>query len=91
MKLLNAQIKMKFLLSTKNQVYKAKVDDFQDTKASVLGEYVPSKLNMEEGEEIAYIAVFSEYKGYMILLLKTAKSQRWICLPMKQNKSEKSL
>ncbi|MDE6751988.1 MAG: topoisomerase IV, partial [Eubacterium sp.] len=33
--------------STKNQVYKAKVDDFQDTKASVLGEYVPSKLNME--------------------------------------------
>ena len=59
--------KDEILLSTKNQVYKAKVDDFQDTKASVLGEYVPSKLNMEEGEEIAYIAVFSEYKGYMIL------------------------
>ena len=59
--------------STKNQVYKAKVDDFQDTKASVLGEYVPSKLNMEEGEEIAYIAVFSEYKGYMIFVFENGK------------------
>ncbi len=59
--------------STKNQVYKAKVDDFQDTKASVLGEFVPSKLNMEEGEEIAYIAVFSEYKGYMIFVFENGK------------------
>lgn len=59
--------------STKNQVYKAKVDDFQDTKASVLGEYVPSKLNMEESEEIAYIAVFSEYKGYMIFVFENGK------------------
>ena len=59
--------------SNKNQVYKAKVDDFQDTKASVLGEYVPSKLNMEEGEEIAYIAVFSEYKGYMIFVFENGK------------------
>lgn len=59
--------------SNKNQVYKAKIDDFQDTKASVLGEYVPSKLNMEEGEEIAYIAVFSEYKGYMIFVFENGK------------------
>ena len=59
--------------SNKNQVYKAKVDDFQDTKASVLGEYVPSKLNMDEGEEIAYIAVFSEYKGYMVFVFENGK------------------
>lgn len=59
--------------STRAQVYKAKLDDFQDTKASVLGEYVPSKLNMEEGEETAYIAVFSEYKGYMIFVFENGK------------------
>ncbi|MDE6412420.1 MAG: topoisomerase IV [Eubacterium sp.] len=59
--------------SNKCQVYKAKVDDFQDTKASVLGEYVPSKLDMEDGEEIAYIAVFSEYKGYMIFVFENGK------------------
>ena len=34
------------------QVYKAKVDDFADTKASVLGEYVPGKLEMAEGEQV---------------------------------------
>lgn len=59
--------------STKSQVYKAKLDDFQDTKASVLGEYVPSKLNMDEGEELAYIAVFSEYKGNMIFVFENGK------------------
>lgn len=59
--------------STKSQVYKAKVDDFPDTKASVLGEFVASKLNMEEGEETAYIAVFSEYRGYMIFVFENGK------------------
>ncbi len=59
--------------SNKAQVYKAKVDDFQDTKASVLGEYVASKLNMEEEEETSYIAVFSEYKGYMVFVFENGK------------------
>lgn len=57
----------------KNQVYKAKLDDFADTKASVLGEYVPAKLNMEEGEEALYITVFSEYKGYMVFIFENGK------------------
>lgn len=56
-----------------HQVYKAKVDDFQDTKASVLGEYVPSKLDMEEKEDVSYITVFSEYKGYMIFVFENGK------------------
>ena len=56
--------------TTLHQVYKAKIDDFQDTKASVLGEYIPAKLNMDEGEETAYVAVLSEYKGYMIFVFE---------------------
>ncbi len=32
------------------QVYKAKASDFADTKASVLGEYIPARLGMDEGE-----------------------------------------
>ncbi len=59
--------------TNKNQVYKAKVDDFTDTKASVLGEYIPAKLNMEDGEEALYITVFSEYKGYMIFIFENGK------------------
>lgn len=55
------------------QVYKAKVDDFVDTKASVLGEYVPSKLEMSEGEQVVYMAVVSEYTGYMIFVFENGK------------------
>lgn len=55
------------------QVYKAKVDDFADTKASVLGEYVPGKLEMAEGEQVVYTAVVSEYTGYMIFVFDNGK------------------
>ena len=55
------------------QVYKAKVDDFADTKASVLGEYVPGKLEMAEGEQVVYTAVASEYTGYMIFVFENGK------------------
>lgn len=55
------------------QVYKSRVDDFIDTKASVLGEYVPSKLEMSEGEQVVYMAVLSEYTGYMIFAFENGK------------------
>ncbi len=56
-----------------HQVYKAKLDDFQDTKASVLGEYLPGKLEMDENETILYTAVVKEYKGYMIFVFENGK------------------
>ncbi|MGN1329110.1 MAG: DNA gyrase subunit A [Eubacterium sp.] len=55
------------------QVYKSRVDDFVDTKASVLGEFVPSKLEMSEGEQIVYMAVLNEYTGYMIFAFENGK------------------
>lgn len=55
------------------QVYKSKADDFADTKASVLGEYVPSKLEMQEGEQLIYMAVVSEYTGYMLFAFENGK------------------
>lgn len=56
-----------------NQVYKSKADDFTDTKASVLGEYVPSKLEMDEDEQLVYMAVVSEYTGYMLFAFENGK------------------
>lgn len=56
-----------------HQVYKAKLDDFPDTKASVLGEYLPGKLEMEENETVFYTAVVKEYKGYMIFVFENGK------------------
>lgn len=59
--------------TNQQQVYKAKVDDFTDTKASVLGEYVASKLEMAEDEQLIYMAVLSDYTGYMIFVFENGK------------------
>ena len=59
--------------TNQHQVYKSKVDDFIDTKASVLGEYIPSKLEMGDGEQVAYMALIREYKGYMIFVFENGK------------------
>lgn len=57
----------------KCQVYKAKAMDFSDTKASVLGDYVPAKLSMDEGENAIYMAVTREYDGYMLFCFENGK------------------
>ena len=46
------------------QVYKAKIADFDDTKASVLGDFIPAKLGMEEGENVIYMAVTKDYSVF---------------------------
>ena len=55
------------------QVYKAKAADFEDTKASALGDYVPSKLHMDAGESAVYMAVTTDYKGYMLFFFENGK------------------
>lgn len=57
----------------KCQVYKARVSDFADSKASVLGDYIPSKLDMEEGENAIFMVVTKEYKGYMMFFFENGK------------------
>lgn len=57
----------------KCRVYKAKALDFSDTKASVLGEFVASALEMEQGENAVYMAVTTDYKGYMLFFFENGK------------------
>lgn len=76
------------IFTTAHQVYKAKVDDFQDTKASVLGEYVPAKLGMDEGENVSYVAVFSEYNGYMIFIFENGKLAK-VGMPVYETKTNR--
>ncbi len=59
--------------TNKHQVYKAKADDFEFTKASVLGDYVPSKLDMEPEETVSYMALLKEYNGYMLFFFENGK------------------
>ena len=55
------------------QVYKAKIADFDDTKASVLGDFIPAKLGMEEGENVIYMAVTKDYSGFMLFFFENGK------------------
>ncbi|MGX8699705.1 DNA gyrase subunit A [Caproiciproducens sp.] len=58
------------------QVYKAKANDFGDTKASVLGEYIPAKLGMDEGENALCMAVTHDYDGYMLFFFENGKAAK---------------
>lgn len=57
----------------KCQVYKAKVADFTDTKASALGDYVPAKLGMDEGENAVYMVATKDYKGMLLFAFENGK------------------
>lgn len=59
--------------SNKGQVYKSRASEFDDVKASVLGEFIPAKLGMEDGESVLYLAVTSSYEGYMVFFFENGK------------------
>ena len=59
--------------SDRSQVYKMKAADFADTKASVLGEYIPARAQMDEGESAAYMAVTYQYDGFMLFFFENGK------------------
>ena len=60
----------------KCQVYKAKASDFADTKASVLGDFLPQKLGFEDGETaVAFFAV-KEYVGHLVFFFANGKGVR---------------
>ncbi len=60
----------------KCQVYKARACDFDDSKASVLGEYIPSKLAMDEGENVIFMVVTKEYSGYLMFFFENGKAAK---------------
>lgn len=59
--------------TNKCQVYKAKVADFQDTKASLLGDYIPAKLDMEEDEYPLSMVVTKDYKGILLFVFENGR------------------
>lgn len=59
--------------TNKCQVYKSKASDFDDTKASVLGDYVPAKLQMDEGEVPLKMFVTKDYNGMFVFAFENGK------------------
>ena len=59
--------------SDKCQVYKTKTAEFDDSKASILGEFIPSKLEFEQGENAVYMTETKDYKGFMIFVFQNGR------------------
>ena len=59
--------------SNKCQVYKTKTADFADGKASVLGDYIPAKLEFDEAESAVYMVETKDYSGYMLFIFDNGR------------------
>ena len=64
------------LFTDRCQVYKVRLGEFEDSKASVLGDYLPAKLRMEDGESVIYALLPGDYSGSLLFLYENGKAAR---------------
>ena len=63
-----------FLVFTdKFQCYKSRLSDFDDGKASLLGDYLPQKLGFEPGENMVELVFCGDYKGFVLFFFENGK------------------
>ena len=62
------------------QAYKSKASAFDDTKASVMGDYIPAKLSFDEGENLRVLVPTTDYSGHIIFFFENGKAAK---VPMK--------
>ena len=55
------------------QVYKTKVSEIADTKASAFGEFIPARLGMDEGEKAVFVLKTKDYSGYLLFAFENGK------------------
>ena len=60
----------------RQQVYKTHASEFGETKASALGDYLPAKLGMDEGENVIYLTLAGDYSGFMLFLFENGKAAK---------------
>ncbi|NLW64628.1 MAG: topoisomerase IV [Clostridiales bacterium] len=64
------------IFTDRQQVYKARVSDFEDTKASALGVYLPSHLDMDEGENVVSMIMPGDYSSHVLFFFANGKAAR---------------
>lgn len=61
------------VFTDKYQVYKATLSEFDDSKASILGDYLPTKLGFDEGESVVAVCLPGDYTGFMLFAYENGK------------------
>ena len=64
------------VFTDRQQCYKTRLSDFADTKASVLGEYLPTRLGMDAGESVVWACITSDYAGHLLFFFQNGKVAR---------------
>ena len=66
-----------FLVFTdRYQCYKSRLSDFDDGKASQLGDYLPQKLGFEAGENLVALVFCGDYKGFLLFFFENGKAAK---------------
>ncbi len=58
------------------QCYKTRLSEFEDSKASVLGEYLPAKLGMDPGENVVKVVLAGDYSGFVLFFFENGKAAK---------------
>ena len=58
------------------QCYKTRLSDFEDGKASQLGDYLPQKLGMDPGESVVQVILPGDYKGFVLFFFENGKAAK---------------
>ncbi len=64
------------VFTDRQQVYKTRAADFADTKASALGDYLPTKLGMDEGESVVSLVLPGDGSGHLLFFFDNGKCAR---------------
>ena len=64
------------VFTDQQQCYKTRLSDFDDTKASVLGDYLPSKLGMDPEERAVWACIPGDFSGQLLFFFANGKAAR---------------
>ena len=64
------------VFTDRQQCYKTRMSDFEDAKASLLGDYLPTKLGFDEGESFLWACVPGDYSGQLLFFFENGKAAR---------------
>ena len=64
------------VFTDKQQCYKSRLSDFEDSKASLLGDYLPQKLGFEPGENVLHVVFPGDYKGFVMFFFENGKAAK---------------
>jgi len=64
------------VFTDRQQCYKTRLSDFDDTKASALGDFLPSKLGMEPEEKALWACIPGDYSGHLLFFFDNGKAAR---------------